>query len=416
MYITRKLEKEIIKYLDRREVLAILGPRQAGKTTLLKKIGNENLKDKKVKYITFEKRSDLKLFENSIEDFKDLIIDYDFVFIDEFQYADDCGQKLKYLYDETDVKFIISGSASLELRYKVGKYMVGRMIDFNLWQFSFLEYLDSQDSELYNLLQKRINIGNLLSFDVGTGFGQEINERLAKKMEKFVIYGGYPAVVLSDTKEEKEKILENILDKFLLKDIKSLLELATEDELLKLGRFLSTQIGNVINYEELSSASGLRYENLKKHLNILQKTFIIELIFPFFSNKKTELVKNPECFYHDLGLRNSLSLDFRELETRNDMGLVMENYAYIALRNLDISKQIKFWRTKSCAEVDFVIEKNNQQIPIEVKYSSKRVVGKSFYSFLRKYNPSVGIILTKDYLAEEKIGNTVVKFIPLTYL
>jgi len=234
MYIERKLEKELIKYLDRREALAAMGPSQSGKTTLLKKIAEDKLKNKKVKYITFEKRADLKLFENSIEDFKDLIVDYDFVFIDEFQYVKDCGQKLKYLYDETDIKFIISGSASLELKYKVGKYMAGRMIDFNLWQFSFLEYLDSQNSELHSLLQKRIKIDNLLNFDIETGFGEEINNRLTRELEKFVVHGGYPAVVLSQTIEEKEKTLENILDKFLLKDIKSLLELVTEDELMRL--------------------------------------------------------------------------------------------------------------------------------------------------------------------------------------
>ena len=416
MYIKRTLEKELVKYLDRKEVLAIIGPRQAGKTTLLKKISKDNLKDKKVKYITFEKRSDLKLFEDSIEDFKDLVCEYDFVFIDEFQYAKDCGQKLKYLYDETDVKFVVSGSASLELKYKVGKYMVGRMIDFNLWQFSFREYLNGKNSELYNLIQKRINTNNPVNFDIKSGLGDEVNSRLVNELENFVVYGGYPAVILSKSAEEKEKVLENILDKFLLKDIKSLLELATEDELLKLGKFLAIHIGNVINYEELSSVSGLQHEKLKKHLNILQKTFIVELIYPFFSNRKIELVKNPECFYHDLGLRNSLIEDFRKIDIRNDMGIVMENYAYIALRNIGITKQLKFWRTKSCAEVDFVMEKDNQKIPIEVKYSSKRIVGKSFHSFLKKYNPNIGIILTKDYLAEEKIGDTIVKFIPLIYI
>ena len=94
----------------------------------------------------------------------------------------------------------------------------------------------------------------------------------------------------------------------------------------------------------------------------------------------------------------------------------MENYAYIALRNLNIAPQLKLWRTKSCAEVDFILEKNNQKIPIEVKYSSRRIVGKSFHSFVKKYNPKIGVILTKDYLAEEKIENTIVKFIPLSYL
>ena len=414
-YIQRDIEKKIVKYLDRKEVLAILGPRQAGKTTILKKISEKYLSDKKIKYLTFENREELNLFEESINDFKELILQYDVVIIDEFQYAKECGQKLKYLYDTTDIKFIISGSASLELRYKVGKYMVGRMIDFNLWQFSFREYLKSENKELSDLLEKKIKPKNFLEFNIKKGFGKEINNRLKNELEKFVIYGGYPAVVLSKDKDMKERVLRNILDKFLLKDIQSLLKLATDGELLKLSKFLAIQIGNVINYEELMSAAGLSYLKLKEHLSILEKTFIIQLITPFSTNKKTELTRNPKNFYHDIGLRNSLISDFRSLENRNDYGAVMENYAYTLLRNLEIVPELKFWRTKSSAEVDFVIEKNQDKIPVEVKYSSKRVVGKSYYSFLRKYKPKVGIILTKDYLAEEEIEGTIVKFIPLSY-
>ncbi len=415
MYIQRDLEKKLKKYLKRREVLAILGPRQSGKTTLLKRLEGEFPKHKKIKYITFERRRDLNLFEESIEDFRDLILEYDVVFIDEFQYAEECGQKLKYLYDTTDIKFIISGSSSLELKHKVGKYMVGRMIDFQLWPFSFREYLKITNEDLERLLVKRIDSKSILEFNTKNGFSEEINSRLARHLEKFVVYGGYPAVALSQSIAEKEKVLGNILDKFLLKDIKSSLELATDDKFLRLAKFLAIQIGNIISYDELSSISELSYKALKKHLVILKNTFIIDLIFPFFSNKKTELVKNPECFFHDLGLRNSLISDFRSLSERNDLGVVMENYAYILLRNLEIVPQLKFWRTKSFAEVDFVVEKNQEKIPVEVKYVSKRKIGKSFYSFLKKYKPNVGIILTKDYLAEEKVEDTVVKFIPLTY-
>lgn len=415
MYIQRDLEKKLTKYLRRREVLAILGPRQAGKTTLLKKLSKHFPKNKRIKYITFERRSDLSLFENSVEDFKDLVTQYDVVFIDEFQYAKECGQKLKYLYDTTDVKFIVSGSSSLELKHKVGKYMVGRMIDFQLWPFSFREYLRAENGDLEKLLKKRIGDKNILEFKINTGFGKEINNRLAKSLEDYVVYGGYPAVILSNDVSEKEKVLENILDKFLLKDIKLLLELATDDKLLKLAKFLAIQIGNIISYQELSAVSELSYKTLKKHLAILQNTFIIDLISPFFLNKKTELVKNPKCFFHDLGLRNSLISDFRRVDERNDLGAIMENYAYTLLRNSEIVPRLKFWRTKSLAEVDFVLEKNQEKIPIEVKYTSERKIGKSFYSFLRKHKPSQGIILTKDYLAEENVEGAKIKFIPLTY-
>ena len=416
MYIHRQLEKEIKPFLKRKEALAIVGPRQAGKTTFIKHLeGNLKKEKKKVKFITFEKRADLDLFQESIEDFKDLISQYHYVIIDEFQYAKDGGQKLKYLYDTTKIKFIITGSSSLELTFQTGKYMVGRMIDFRLSPFSFREFLFFENKELFDLLENKINPNSILKFNLKNGFGAEINKRLTAALEKYVVYGGYPAVILSKTRQEKQKVLENILEKYLLRDIKSLLKLATEDELIKLSKFLALQIGNIVKYEELSNSSSLSYRDVLKHLNILEKTFVVNLVKPFFMNKRTELTKNPKNYFVDFGLRNYLLSDFRSIENRNDAGAIMENYAYNMLNKLNLSSDLKYWRTKSKAEVDFVIEKEQSVYPIEVKYVSKRTVGKSFYSFLEKFDPETGIILTKDYLGEEKIKNTKVKFIPLSY-
>lgn len=416
MYIHRELEKKIAPFIKRKEVLSIIGPRQAGKTTFIKFIASElEKRNKKVKFITFENREDLKLFQNSIKDFKDLVSEYQYVIIDEFQYAKDGGQKLKYLYDTAGVKFIISGSSSLELTFQTGKYMVGRMLDFQLLPFSFREFLSFQDKELYRLLERRINTDSFLNFNIKNGFGEQINKRLAEKLEKYVIYGGYPAVALSATEQEKKKILAGIAENYLLKDIKGLLNLATEDELIKLSKFLALQIGNMVKYEELSNASGLSYKEVLKHLNILEKTFIMKLIRPYFTNKRTELTKNPKSYFMDLGIRNFLIDDSRALKTRNDAGAVMENYAFNLLQNLDMASGLKYWRTKSKAEIDFIIEKRQNIYPVEVKYASKKIIGKSFYSFIEKFRPKIGVILTKDYLGEEKIKDTKVKFIPLSY-
>jgi len=416
MYIYRKLEEIIKPFLDRKEVISIIGPRQAGKTTFIKHLEEELKKFKKIKFLTFENRNDLALFQDKIDDFKDLMSDYEVVIIDEFQYAKDGGQKLKYLYDTTKIKFIISGSSSLELTYQTGKYMVGRIFQFLITPFSFREFLEFQDSELSNLLNTKIPQGNIDDFDNQEMFGSEVTRRLSEQLEKFVVFGGYPAVVLAQSEEEKQKILSSIVDNYLLRDIKGLLNLASEDLITKISQLLSAQIGNLINYNELSDSSGSNYQELKKHLNILENTFIIKLIRPYYSNPRTELTKNPKVYFLDLGLRNYLLSDFRPIETRNDIGALMENYAYILLSQPNSVSSLKFWRTKSKAEVDFIIEKEQKLIPIEVKYSSKPAVGKSLHSFIEKFNPPQAIILTKDYSGEDKIKNTQVKFIPLCYL
>lgn len=417
MYIHRQLEKIIEPFLKRKEAISIIGPRQAGKTTfiqfLAKKLAGEH--KKKIKFMTFEQRSDLDLFQNNIEDFKTLIKAYDCVIIDEFQYAKEGGQKLKYLYDTTKIKFIISGSSSLDLTFQTGKYMVGRMLDFTLFPFSFREFLSSQNRELFGLLTSRFAVKSPLDFKISDGFGEQINNRLTVFLEKYMMFGGYPAVVLSKSNEEKQKILEGISEKYLLKDIKGLLHLATEDELLHLNKFLAGQISGMLNYQELSTASGLDYKNILKHLNVLEKTFIIKRIKPFFTNRRTELTKNPKNYFVDLGLRNFLLADFRPVAGRNDLGAMVENYAHQMLRNTYPNLTLKYWRTKNKAEVDFVIEKEQNLYPIEIKYSNRRVIGKSFYSFLEKFQPKNAVILTKNYVGEEKIKNTKVKFIPVTY-
>lgn len=414
MYIQRELEAKIKPFLNRREALAITGPRQAGKTTFIGHLQKElEAAGKKTKFINFEKKADLDLFSNSIDDFKLLAQEYDCVIIDEFQYAKDAGQKLKYLYDTTKTKFIVSGSSSLELTFQTGKYMVGRLLDFTLLPFSFAEYLSAADIDLAKIYAKKTKKTDSIDFDAVKTFGDEIARRLADALENYVIWGGYPAVVLSKTDLEKRKVLEGIAEKYLLQDIKSLLGLATGDELMKIARFLALQIGNLVNFSELSDISGMPHKEVVRHINILEKTFILSLIRPFFINRRTELVKNPKSYFVDLGIRNFLISDFRKLRDRNDAGAVMENYA----RNMLAARGFKtdYWRTKSKAEVDFVVADKGDIYPIEVKYGSKKIIGKSFYSFLEKFNPKTGIILTRDYSDEETIGKTKVKFIPLCY-
>ena len=415
MYIERELKDKIKPFLAKKEAISIVGPRQAGKTTFIKHLAEQfefEQKGKKVRFFTFENRDDLNLFNNGLEDFKKIASQYQVVFIDEFQYSRDGGQKLKYLYDTTEVKFIVSGSSSLELTFQTGKYMVGRLLEFLLTPFSFREFLLAKDLEIYRLVSA---IGaDPLNFNLKNSFSAEINKKLTARLEEYGLFGGYPAVVLSDSAEEKEKILESIYGKYLLKDIKDLLRLATDNELERLGKFLAGQIGGIIKYRELSGAAGLNYKELKKHLNILEKTYIVSFIKPYFTNKRVELVKNPKVYFNDLGLRNFSLMDFRAAKDRNDLGQMMENYGFNLLKKI-YGEKIRYWRTKAKAEVDFVIEKERVIYPIEIKYGSKRAVGKSLYSFIVKFKPPLALILTKDYIAEEKINGTKIRFMPLAY-
>jgi predicted AAA+ superfamily ATPase len=355
------------------------------------------------------------LFEN-IEDFKEYYKDYQILIIDEFHYAKNGGQKLKYLFDTTKIKFIIFGSSSLELTFETGKYLVGRIFKFLLYPFSFREFLLSKDKKLFSLLNSRLKSIFIEKFDHKRAFGKEINSRLEKYFEEYLIFGGYPAQVLARTQNEKLKILESILENYLLKDIKGLLHLKTHREPLKISEFLATQIAELLNYKELSNSSNLSYKNVLNYLNILENTFIINLSKPFFTNPRTELTKMPKIYFIDLGFRNYLLSDFKEFSKRDDRGKLVENFVFYELKRKNLGK-INFWQTKNKAEIDFVLKRGKEIIPIEVKYSSSiSSIRKSFYSFIEKFSPERGYIFTRGFVDIKKIKKTKIYFIPVYYL
>ena len=416
----RDLRATINKYLAKPEILAIKGPRQAGKTTFLKTLQQELSSKSKTIFITFEDREKLDIFEQDIQNFIKLFVaPYETVFIDEFQYAKNGGQKLKYLFDTTSTKFIISGSSSLELTFQTGKYLVGRIFSFYLMPFNFNEFIEVREPELAKLLDiKRKSTmkliqgeSNKLSHDNHIK-SHALQSRILKLLEEYIIYGGYPRVIVAGDEEEKRTILKEIINNYLLYDIKDLLELVTSDKLLLLAKALALQIGNLVEYQELGILSGLGQIEIKKHLRILQETYILELISPYFSNKRTELVKNPKVYFTDPGIRHSLLNNFSKFMDRSDKGALLENYVHQSLRQ---HTELKFWRTKSQAEVDFVIERAGELLPIEVKIN-KKTIGKSLHSFIVKYKPKTAIVVTLGESKKEVVGKTTVYFIPAYYL
>ena len=411
MYIKRSLEDEVEPFLRRKEVIAILGPRQAGKTTFLQHLAQKMEKaGKKVKFLTFESHQDLEGFQEDIEYFKQSIQGFDAVFIDEFQYARDGGQKLKYLFDTTQTKYVISGSSSLELTFQTGRYMVGRMITFTLQPLSFKEYLSFKDKALATILQRKTS-SDWQTSTPDSSLSKVVSEKLERYFEEYILEGGYPAVVTAQP-EEKQKILAAIVDNYLLKDIKNLLQLSTDEALWRLVKLLATQIGNLIEYNELGTSSGLSYQKLREHLRILEQTYIIHIFRPFFQNKRTEIVKNPKVYFVDNGLRNFALKDFRPLKLRNDAGSLVENYVHNRLSSERL-QYLYFWRTKNKAEVDFIIEKEGTLVPVEVKYTNKPIIGKSLYSFIEKFKPTRAFVLTKGFIGEKKIADCTVIFRPV---
>ena len=274
------------------------------------------------------------------------------------------------------------------------KYLVGRVFIFNLYPLSFEEILQYRDKNLYDLLDKESHPS------------EEVNKILKKYYEEFIRYGGYPRVILASSLEEKETVLSNIYNTYILKEIKGILNIKDEYKLTKLMHALALQIGNIINYHELCTITSSSYLEIIQSIQILQKTYVLAECRPYYQNKRTELVKAPKSFFIDTGFRNAIIKNFQPLSERPDQGALYENS--IASELLKNGYEIRYWRTKAKAEVDFVIDQNSEIIPIEVKISATHIP-KSLHSFIEKYNPWIGAIISPQ--AEQQKNTEIIRMI-----
>ena len=398
VYITRNLESLVKENLDKPEIIAILGPRQSGKTTLLKHIF-QTLEN--AVFISFDDRMALEMFVEDEQTFAELYVKNNrYLFIDEFQYAKEGGQKLKYIYDHyPDTKILVSGSSAPGLTIHGIKYLVGRIFVFNLYPLSFEEFLRYRNEELFDTYLSRKDAIRAYLYENGElpVLSKPLMELLNTIYDEYIVYGGYPRVAISKSGEEKRLVLKNIYSTYFLREIKDMLSLTTDFNLSRLIRALSIELGGLISYASLGEVSGFDYKGLLWHLNILEKTFICKRIVPFFTNKRTEIIKVPKVYFFDNGFRNTIIDDFSPCNMRQDIGMLNEAFIFSQLAYAGV--EVKFWRSKSKAEVDFIVEKEGRLIAIESKSSYKRKT-KSLMHFKEKYEPYRTVIASREVLKD----------------
>jgi len=425
-YIPRALLNEIIRYIDRREIISIKGPRQSGKTTLLKMlkdflINEKNIDEDHIIYLTFEDNEILYKFSENPKDFiRKYITDskrYYFL-IDEAQYCKDLGKKLKLIYDLFEnIKIIITGSSSLELKNETARYLVGRLLEFELYPLNFYEFLLYNDQKIARIYkewnEKVINLLiNSSDFEIKKDVDIYIND-LLRYLNEYIKFGGYPAIVTAESEKEKIFLLKNLVNTYLDKDVVSFLNIRDTIKFRRLITALASLNGSLINITQLANEINSYFKEIIDLLDILEQTYIIRRIRPFHKNLVTELKKENKIYFIDTGLRNYLINNFNDIEIRNDSGTLIENFI---LNELYQYGKINFWRTKNKAEVDFIFE-GKEIIPTEVKFSNikRDILTRSLYYFIRNYNSRFSIVVTKNYWGERIINNSKIKYIPLVY-
>lgn len=406
--IKRKIFNELKDHLDKKEITLIVGPRQAGKTTLMLLL-KEHLEaqGKKSVFLNLDIESDKQFFTSQDQLLRKVALEIGegegYIFIDEMQRKTDAGLFLKGFYDmNLPYKLIVSGSGSIELKEKIHESLAGRKRMFELSTISFVEFVNYKTQYRYET--------HLVEF---FELDPDQTQRL---LEEYLSFGGYPRVILEHTIEEKRRIIAELYQSYLERDIVYLLGVQKTESFTALVRIMASQIGNLVNVSELSNSLGISTATVNDYLWYMQKTFLIDKITPYFQNIRKEITKAPVFYFYDLGMRNYALGTFGITQLDNEGGFLFQNFVYHLLKEKiqNSATQVHYWRTTDKAEVDFVVDKLQEVIPVEVKYKklSKPELTRSFHSFISKYQPKRGYVVHLGKKSEEKGENTHIAFLP----
>ena len=378
----RVVIKEIKKYLDSEEIIVLHGARQVGKTYILyylEKYLKEN--NKITHYIDLEDSRYVKILDSGVKEFTNYlreegIIDDSqkparskvFVFIDEIQYLKNPSSFLKLVADHNkNIKLIVSGSSSFNIRKKFKDSLAGRTVDFEIFNLSFKEFLLFKE---YFFDKKKIVTE------------KKINE-LRQLFREYVLYGGYPRVVLINEIYKKEKYLQQIIDTYIKKDIRDLAEIKDISKFNKLLEALSFQSGNLLNVTELSNTCNIAKQTVEKYLFILENTYVLKLVRPYSKNIRSELFKIAKIYFYDTGLMQMLWLKGLQKEI---IGNVFETAIFSELVKNYGKDKVFYWRTTDKKEIDFILRVKNSILPIEVKLNFSQINLTALRYFNKYYN------------------------------
>lgn len=380
MLYKRLIVDRILRYINGPEIIVLHGARQVGKTHILYYLKNY-LTDqgKDIHYIDLEDSRFTRILDAGVGEFlrylKEENFDIElynkkkrlFVFIDEIQYLENPSSFLKLIVDHhPELKLIVSGSSSFDIKNKFKVSLVGRTVDFTIFTLSFEEFLMFKG---YPLKKQLV-------------YTEKKTQELIKLYREYTLYGGYPKIALTSGLEKKEKQLQQIIDTYIKKDIRDLAAIKDIHKFNRLLEVLASQSGQLLNIMELSNTCGIAKQTIEHYLFLLEQTYIIRRVRPYSTNIRSELSKTPKLFFYDTGLMQMLWLKGLQKEI---LGNVFETSVFAELtKRFDIDN-IFYWRSIDKKEIDFIVRYRQDIIPMEVKLNFAQVKLSALRFFAKKY-------------------------------
>lgn len=423
----RKMLAHLIAWIKTEHILLITGSRQVGKTSLLylliQHLVESGANKQNIFYFDLEDFDLLEVCNQGPQHLENFLVsqgmnseEQTWLFIDEIQYLDNPSNFLKLLHDHhKNIKTFCSGSSTLDIKRKFQDSLVGRKIVFELFPLSFSEFLLFQNQESLVTYFQNYKIINFLNNQKVEAPINIMLKNLNQYFNEYIQFGGYPAITKISEYEMKATLLNELYQTYVRKDINQLFTISNVTSFNTMVRLLAFQIGQLVNLKEIATSISINRQAVQNNLFILENTFILKMLQPFFTNKRNELIKMPKIYFHDTGLRNQIVKNLNSPEHRNDAGALVENFVFQQLHHSFRSNQaLKFWRSQNKNEVDFIIE-SDQIIPIEVKYKSfnSPQIPQGIRFFIEKYDCKHAFVITKDYFEQIRKNDCTINFIPV---
>lgn len=365
--IPRILKDRLVSKLFNRKAIILIGPRQVGKTTLLKNM----LDDSSYLFLNADDPTVRKLLTNpNLEQLKNIIGDFSTVFIDEAQRIENIGITLKLITDElSHVQLLVSGSSAFELNNQTQEPLTGRKWEYQLFPISWHEFENS------------------------VGF-----IKAQQQLELRIIYGMYPDVI-NNFGDERE-VLQQLTESYLYKDVLNYGGIRKPEILSKLLRALAYQIGSEVSYNELAQLLGIDKATVSNYIDLLCQAFVIFKLPSFSKNLRNEIKTNQKIYFYDTGVRNMIIGNLDALTIRQDKGNLWENFLIAErLKHNSYSRSLAksyFWRTTQQQEIDYVEEEAGIVNGYEIKWSTKSKV-KIPKTFMNSYETDVQVINNENF-------------------
>lgn len=370
--IKRTLTQQMLNRMNDSKALIVIGPRQTGKTTLIKLL-TEELNQPALWWNGDDSDIRALLANPTTTQLKQLIGTHTLLIIDEAQRIENIGICIKLIVDNLPgIKVIATGSSAFELANSINEPLTGRKWEYQLLPLSFEEM-----SNHTSLLEER------------------------RLLEHRLVYGYYPDVI--NHPGDEQELLKQLSDSYLYKDILIWQQVQKPAQLERLVQALAFQIGNEVTYHELGQICSLDNQTVERYIDLLEKAFVVYRLGSLSRNLRNELKKSRKIYFYDNGLRNAIINNFAPVNMRNDIGALWENFLIgERLKQLHYHRHTTnrfFWRTHAQQEIDYIEERNGRFLAVEFKWSpnQKARIPKPF---INAYPNSDTLIVTPDNFEE----------------